>query len=414
MRLVLLGATLLCGCNRYVLFARYDVRASGSDQADVLFVIDNSDSMADEAVALAESFSRFISTLASRQDAYGEQGLPDAVSAYTDYVQDPAAFVDFQLAITTIDASTTGGALLGDPPVLSDDDPDLEAHFLHTLLCDAACFPERATLPSDPSYACEDGFTGAVSQEFLDCTCGTDAWIGHCGTGREEGLETVYDALCRAVPDAPEGCFDDGLPAVSDAGSSAALLRPESVFVPVIVTDEGDASHRMLNVDVLPGIYVERLGELPIKDVWAVIGPGLDEDQVLACPGLATSWGTLRYEYLVQKTGGIFLSVQGPDCGPADWDRALTDLGALVSGGLRAFELPEPAVSSSISVLLGEEEIVRAWPTGKDIFGEVAWSDGFSYDEALQTVYLHGTAVPELAADVVIWYQPARLDTPSK
>jgi hypothetical protein len=396
----------LGGCNRYSLLQIYDSQTQGNDRADVLFVIDNSESMGDEAVALAESFGHFVQTLVARQGS-PEGGLVDVVDQYTAWVSEPGAFVNFQLAITTIDAADSGGELLGDPAVLSSEDPELEDLFLQRLLCEAACFEEREQVPSEPGYSCEQGFTGAVSQEYLDCVCGESEWLGHCGSTREQGLEAVHDALCRAVPSPLTTCFDDGRPSAQDAGSNATLLRPGATFVPVIVTDEGDSSHRMADVDVFTGIYGQLFAGLGAVGPWAVIAPSLQEDYVPRCDPLVTSWGTLRYEYLVQATGGLKLDLEGTDCEPADWNVLLEQLGTLVAGGTRAFRLPTEPVPESLVVRLDREVLPRSIDLGVDLFGQTVWSEGFSYDEETWTVYLHGGEVTApLEQRVRIWYEP--------
>ena len=57
-------------CNQYEYFniAGYE-QADFSNKADILFVIDNSSSMRDEAVALGENFSTFINILTSEEGA---------------------------------------------------------------------------------------------------------------------------------------------------------------------------------------------------------------------------------------------------------------------------------------------------------------------------------------------------------
>ena len=60
---MLLPLTLV-GCNRYEMFrlAGYE-QASFSNDADLVFIIDNSPSMEEEATALAQNFGVFIDTL---------------------------------------------------------------------------------------------------------------------------------------------------------------------------------------------------------------------------------------------------------------------------------------------------------------------------------------------------------------
>ena len=395
------------GCNQYDLFVIADERGGRPNDADVLFVVDNSDSMADESVALAENFSAFVAQLAAADLAATNTGLPDAVDDYVAYSRDPSAFVDFQLAITTIDAAATTGALVGDPAILRKGDPGLVTSFVRNLMCDATCFADRALVDADPAFVCGGPWNGEVSREFLDCLCGADAWLGNCGGGNEEGLEAVYGAMCRAVDDPPAACFEDTALTVEQAGSNAGLIRPGATFIPVIVTDEGDASHRMQNVEAVPTRYVDLLVELGVNTAWAVIGPGLDENLELVCPGLATSWGTLRYEYLVQRTGGVKLDIHDATCAPGDFATALSRLGDLVGGGVRAFVLPREPVPSSIVVEVGGRPVDLSDRLGTDVFGEDLFTDGWSYEEESRTVLLHGDIGPGPGEEIRIWFWPA-------
>lgn len=395
------------GCNQYDLFLIQDDRGARPNDADVLFVIDNSDSMADESVALAENFGAFVTQLAARDLAATHEGLPDAVEDYVAYSREPSDFVDFQLAITTIDARETTGALKGEPPVLRKGDEGLVTSFVRNLMCESTCFADRILVDPDPEFVCGEPWNGQVSREFLDCLCGPDDWLGHCGGGNEEGLEAVYGAMCRAVDDPPAACFEDTALTVDEIGSNAGLIRPGATFIPVIVTDEGDASHRMQNVEAVPTKYVELLAELGVPTAWAVIGPGLDENLELVCPGLATSWGTLRYEYLVQKTGGVKLDIHDATCAFGDFAAALTDLGNLVGGGIRAWQLPREPVPSSIVVEVGGRPVDPSDTLGQDVFGEDLYTDGWTYEAESRTVLLHGDIGPGPGDEIRIWFWPA-------
>jgi hypothetical protein len=394
-------------CNSYELFRVQDARTVRPNAVDVLFVIDNSDSMAEESVALAENFGAFVTRLAAADLGPGGLGLPDAVDDYVAYSSDPAAYVDFQLAITTIDAQQTTGALVGDPAILRKGDPGLVTSFVRNLMCEATCFDERSAVESIPGFVCGGAWDGRVGQEFLDCLCGADAWLGHCSTSNEEGLEAVYGAMCRAVDAPPAACFEDTALGADARGSNAGLVRPGTTFVPVVVTDEGDASHRMQNVEAVPTRYTDLLVELGVPTAWAVIGPGLDENDELVCPGLATSWGTLRYEYLVRNTGGVKVDIHDAACAPGDFADALVRLGDLVGGGIRAYKLPREPVPASIVVEVGARTIDPARILGDDVFGEPVYSDGWTYDAETWTVLLHGEIVVGPEDEVRIWYRPA-------
>ncbi|MEQ1571493.1 MAG: hypothetical protein ABMA64_38050 [Myxococcota bacterium] len=398
--------TWLAACNRYDLFLIEDGRGGSVEDVDLLFVIDNSDSMVEESLALAENFGQFVTALVAREDGYGTDGLPDAVDRYADSMANPGWFVDFQLAITTIDASDSQGALAG--PVLAKGDPGLTDAFVQQLMCGSACFSSRSLVPSDDAFQCGDPFDGEVTQELLDCLCGPDAWVGQCGGGAEQGLEAVFDAMCRAVDDPPDACFDeDGIPPAV-VGTNAGLVRPGATLIPVVVTDEGDGSARVPRVDAVPQAYFNLFGELDVPMTWVVVSPALNEDAELVCPSAAFSWGLQRYQYLVDATGGLHVDLHDASCGPANWADALAQIGDLVSRGSRAFLLPRPAVPASIAVEVGGRGIEESVRRGEDPFGQPLYTDGWSYDEVQQSVLLRGEAVPGPEDRVLIWYQPRR------
>ena len=93
----------LLGCNQYVM-----LRVTGFEQenynndADILFVVDNSDSMQPVAEGLALAFNDFITTLTSSEGANASrETLGDAVSNYIRETSGDTLLLDYQLAITT-------------------------------------------------------------------------------------------------------------------------------------------------------------------------------------------------------------------------------------------------------------------------------------------------------------------------
>jgi len=398
---------LLAGCNRYDLFVVVgDEQRALSNRADVLFVIDNSSSMSEESRALANNFGGFVQRLAGRAAEQGTDGLPDAVGGYVDLIQDPALLTDFQLAITTTDATALGGALLGDRPIVRKGDPDIEEAFIANLMCEASCFTARGQVPADPDFTCGDGFTGEVSREFLDCTCGQDAWVGNCGGGGEEGLEAVLAAVCRAVDDPVEDCFEEGTLDARAAGTNAGLVRPDTTFIPVIVTDEGDGSRRLQNLDPVPLLYAELFRDLGVSMAWAGILPALTAEDEVVCSGLAQSWGVLRYDFFIRQSGGLRLDVHDAECEPADFGVALDRLGALIGGQVNAYMLPRKPVEGSIAVEVDGRNIDEARVEGEDIFGLPTYGDGWSYRDEDNVVRLHGEALPEPGEQVRIYFWP--------
>jgi len=397
---------MLSGCNRYDLFV-VQVGAQGglSNKADVLFIVDDSDSMVEESVSMAENFAGFVARLAARDTNRPTDGLADAAEAYIGRIQDPAAYVDLQLGLTTTDTLVRRGALLGEP--LGSDEGSAD-QFVELLLCEATCFADRRVAPDDDGYTCDadDPDVSTVSRQSLDCLCGDDAWVGNCGTGNEMGLEAAYLAACRAVDDPPDACFE-GRAALdpSDVGTAAGFLRPDATFIPVIVTDEGDNSVRMPNTEELPQIYADLFTELGVFHSWAVVGPALDGDFEAICPG-PTSWGVLRYEYMTQGTGGLMVDIHDAACQPIDFGPALDRVGELIAGRLNAYPLDRRPVEGTLVVEVDRKVVDAAEPEGEGLFGEPKYGDGWSYDAEGNIVRLHGAAQPLPGVEVQITYLP--------
>ena len=152
-------------------------------KVDVLFVIDNSGSMGDDQTNLANNFSSFIQTAQTWS-------------------------VDFQIGVTTTDASDEG-RLLGSPRILTPTTPNLAGAF------------------------------------------GNNAQPGSNGSSTERGLVAAYNALSdpnitENVPGAcPGGCaapYTCDNPSGACGGSNASFLREDASLEIVMVSDEDDFS----------------------------------------------------------------------------------------------------------------------------------------------------------------------------
>jgi hypothetical protein len=279
-------------------------------QADILFVIDNSPSMYDEAFAMGLGFDSFAEALGSS--------------------------ADLQLAVTTTsadpedDADGDGdlvepgevGTLVGGPAVLATDGvDDWVEGFRRNLFCDSTCWPGECQgsdttgcVPYDPYYECGDDPGDQVTWDYLECICGSSWEPPGCGSGTEEGLEGALLALCRAVDSPPDGCFEhDGSPLEDvDIGSNEGLIRDGANTIVVIVTDEGDGSRLLPQGEDDPTEYLDIFDEFDNRVTFAAIGPNYDpEDHTFECnSGGGTSWGTRRYQIAAESTGGFFSSIE--------------------------------------------------------------------------------------------------------
>lgn len=421
-------ALSLVACNRYEFFnvAGYE-QATFSNEADIIFIIDNSASMAEEATALALNFNTFIDQLTSASGGTPTtEDLSDAVTNYSNYVTDRTRFIDYQIGITTTtvdyddQGATSGidpgeaGLLIGS--VLTKDATDIGVQFQEQLLCEATCWQD---VDSDPGFVCGNDPGETITEEYLDCLCGPGAWEDHCGAGTEEHLEAMMDALCRAVPEPMASCFNDSeggeeLSPLSeaDAYSNPGMLREDATTVVVFITDEGDTSRRLEQGTTEPTVYLEALEDFDRNLRVAAIGPGYDPDSTeFPCnSGGATTWGTERIIITTEETNGFynFISEEASngDCQDTDFAVHLNDLGDLLSTLLNIFRLNSIPDEASIRVYVNGELVETSSTTEDPETGAIEYGDGWSYDPGQNAVVFWGESVPDYNADVRIYYRP--------
>ena len=435
----------LLGCNPYALFlvAGYE-QANFNNDADILFVIDNSDSMRPVSEGVALSFNQFIDRLASSEGAdVPHESLSDAVTNYLTENSGNSLFIDYQLAITTtsvaIDRGPTAGldpgeagTLVGTPPVITRGAGDTAVAFRDSLLCNATCWVEGGDqgVPSDPTFVCTDAPDPGdqVTSEYLDCVCGAGNWLNHCGSGNEMGLEAAALALCRATDSPPDACFEYADPEIdpeappiykptqltdADVGSNEGLLREGATTVVVIVTDEGDGSYRMATGDTDVGPYEDLFSELPNPVRLAVIGPGYHDGAMPCNSGDAQPWAVSRYQNAVDAQFGVYVDIEGlndadpPACAYTDFGTNLEQIGELLSTLQSLFPLQVVPDVATIQVYV-EGVIVEpaSIVSGSVDTGDAVYGDGWSYEASENAVAFHGAALPDYNSDVKIYYLP--------
>jgi hypothetical protein len=278
---------------------------AAADPVDLLFVVDNSDSMQLHATELAHSLELLEASLADAGVTEWRAGITTSSVYYDD---GPTSGIDPGEAGTLI-----GGATVDTVEALRTD-----------LLCKATCWDQD--MPADPAYVCGDAAPDEPSEEYLDCECGVGAWQGNCGTGQEQPLEAAFLAMCRAVESPPAECsvFPDGAAAVFGSGDehSNAGLGDRATFV-LLVTDEGDSSLRTESGDAaVPGdvetvvsAYTSLFAGFPDTVRVSAIGPAWDGSDGSCLLG-AAEWGVDRFFGVVENTGGVYepLTDLGADC----------------------------------------------------------------------------------------------------
>jgi hypothetical protein len=207
MRAAPIALALLIGCQDY-LFApvcpetveESQITATPVAQrpADILFVVDNSGSMADDQRRVAASFDAFINQLSA---------VPDA---------------DYRIAVVTTDLDSAQGERAGEVTYQWDMSPPYEIR------------SSNANRVGDPGVCSEIGIAhgclrGPVisseqSAAEQDMLFNSTVTVGSCGSGTEQGLAAAIEALRNT-----NGC-------------NAGFLRDDANLVLIFVTDEQDAS----------------------------------------------------------------------------------------------------------------------------------------------------------------------------
>jgi hypothetical protein len=187
-QLVALAAVLACACNSAppgaVTRCQTSTIVPGVPKTDILFVVDDSGSMAAEQGLLATGFKQFIDRLAS---------LPVKGS--------------FQIGVTTtsIDFPMSDG---------------LGGYTLQTTYPDGRPYPQGALVgPAGKKIL-------AASSPTLVPDFQADVNVGTAGSGKEQGLRAALLAVTDRIAD----------------GANAGFLRPGARLAVIVVSDEDDCS----------------------------------------------------------------------------------------------------------------------------------------------------------------------------
>ncbi len=409
--LALAGTALLAGCNDYD-----DLRLTGyqqesfSSKADILFVVDNTSSMREDATRLAENFAEFAQMFAPAGGSTGptDVDLKDDLQRYLKYLIDPQGNLNFHLGLTTTDPERSWGSLIGNPLYLTPSDGNVGRTFEKFLLCGAVC-------GADAGGDCPAGMGGS--------TCSS--------SGIEEPLEAVFMAMCRSVEEPPEACFQDWwqnfeagvaaftafppeddperMPEVyfseADVASNGNFIREGSTVIPVLITGEGDNSRRITNKegDYFP--YNDLFSQFDNRMAWAVIGPNPECN-----PGEAP-FQINRLRRIVYDTNGAYINLEEPDsrgrCDASDFSENLARVGDLLRSLGDTFPLEALPIPETILVEVNGVNVERAAQEYDESLQLVVYSDGWSYDSSTNTVVLHGDAVPDFDSDIRVRYLPA-------
>jgi hypothetical protein len=181
------------------------------DKLDLLFVIDNSGSMAQEQAKLADQLPQLVRILTTGQRGDGSTFTPVR---------------DLHLGIVTSDMGLSGSNIaLTSCEGFGDDGKLLKANEL------AACAGDAPA--GYLSYAPND--TGAQLEATIN-TFACLASVGTMGCGFEQQLEAMYKAVAPSTVQFGSNTGGHG------GGANAGFLRPDAVLAVVHVSDENDCS----------------------------------------------------------------------------------------------------------------------------------------------------------------------------
>ena len=252
---------------------------------DLLLVVDDSGSMADEQARLKDSVRGLLEALALGRDASGATG------AF-------APVVDLHVGVITTDIGA-GTASVGGPSCTFPGDDGI-------LLNESRAGGEDCSETFDPRYLAYDPSVG-INALADDLTC--LASVGLTGCGFEQQLE----AMARALVPSATGAIDRG----KADGPNGGFLREGSVLVVSVVTDESDCSAEDLDLfDPVSATYTGDLNrrcgdyaETALHDVGRYVD------------------ALLTYVRGTRDTDVIFAPLVGvpPSLVDSDWDTILAD-----------------------------------------------------------------------------------------
>lgn len=207
----------------------FNVKVNNIEKVDVLFMVDNSNSMSEEQSLLSGEFPRLVRVLATGdKDDDGEQDFPP--------VKD--------LHVGVVSSDMGAGGWTGQ--VGCSDDADGDDGVLRTTgnTTISGCGPTYPKwLEFMPGATVDPGAVAAFAEDF---TC--VARMGTGGCGFEQQLEAILKALtpsdARKCPPTNSYCvFRDNTSGQGDRDSgNRGFLRDDSLLAIIVITDEEDCS----------------------------------------------------------------------------------------------------------------------------------------------------------------------------
>ena len=437
---------VLGSCNPYDLMMhdRFEQAAFNGD-VDILWVVDNSNSMARIQDEVRQNFDAFISAFANVEDEAGQElrynTILDATIAWAEYQIDRERFLDYHMGVITTDMSGQGNGQQGNIRAMSADGS------LLAIGDPIDCLGDNRDTPVALEH--QDGVDGVLIDGFRELVD-----VGVAGSTDEEGLYSAAVAMCKGKSAAWWDNLEN-LPVddpvrricsnvVNDHRTcNDGFFRDGASSVVIVVTDEGDTS--ALDPALPPSEELQTcltdhaedpfFGECDCRLSWwldffqgigqpvvfANIGPTYQlfsadtawcDGSVKNLPGPCNPFGSSVcamdfYQQSACLTQGLFTPMEEtrePDdpatCEAADFEAALTNIGALISNlsrGWRLSVIPDP---DTIVVVRNESEIVPR------VGGEETASGGWVYRPQSHSIAFQGDWIPSYEDIIDVYYHP--------
>jgi hypothetical protein len=232
-----------------------EIRQTAVDKIDLLFMIDNSISMADKQAILAEAVpllvGRLITPICVDNDGNPTSGNADAAGKCADGTAEFNPIRDIHVGVITSSLGSHGAK--GSKDVCVDPSKNDHAHLLGQLRPGLQPYDGNGFLKWDttgannmmPKYNPPGESNGeAFSAKFTEMVTAA----GEQGCGYEASLESWYKFLIDPEPPlevvVPDGSSTAVVQGVDDVvlAQRAAFLRPDSLVAVVMLSDENDCS----------------------------------------------------------------------------------------------------------------------------------------------------------------------------
>jgi hypothetical protein len=329
-----------------------------ASKVDVLWVVDNSGSMAPRQESLARSFQSFIGLFSRGK-------------------------IDFRIAVTTTDIFKTAGAFVGNPKILAPNTPSLATAFAANI---------RVGINGSPYEA------GLQAAEL--------ALIK-----QQETNQPIIDALARCQ----QACSRAGDPPLCAdtcvSSNPVDFLRPGAYLYLIFVTDEEDESSQDVRYYWRSFETVKGIGNDGTVTTAAIMGD-VPTNGCGATPGA-------RYQALSNLTGGEVGSICDSDFSKTLKKLATNAVGLRRKFALSV--TPNPQVEMDVVIKYAcnvvDEQLAQCESVNRDGCAEQpadavelecrppkGGPDGWAYEAGNNLIFFAGDSVPGLSSQVEVYY----------